>query len=126
MSDSRPVNLDLMTIKMPVTAVASITHRVCAVITWAGLGFLLFLASSALESQQGFDSLAVLLKESFLMQVMAWGLLSAFGYYCVGTVKHLIQDLGYFEDLLGGQLISWASLGGGGLMCLISGGIVWG
>jgi IS1 family transposase len=37
----RPVNLDLQTIRFPVTAIASILHRVSGVITFVAVGILL-------------------------------------------------------------------------------------
>ena len=36
MSSERPVNLDLTTFRFPVTAIASILHRVCGVILFFG------------------------------------------------------------------------------------------
>ena len=36
--DTRPVNLDLTKFSFPITAIASIMHRICAVISWVGLG----------------------------------------------------------------------------------------
>ena len=40
----RPVNLDLQTIRFPVTAIASILHRVSGVITFVAVGILTALA----------------------------------------------------------------------------------
>ncbi|MFP1528034.1 hypothetical protein ACLB1R_15495 [Escherichia coli] len=37
----RPVNLDLQTIRFPITAIASILHRVSGVITFVAVGILL-------------------------------------------------------------------------------------
>ncbi len=123
-NDTRPVNLDLTKFSFPVTAIASITHRVCAVITWVGVGFALY-ALNAASSPTGFADLQALLSNSFIAQFIAWGLMSAFGYYCLGTAKHLIQDLGYFEDFAGGKMISWAALIGGGVLTVIAGVVIW-
>ncbi|MGL5372028.1 MAG: succinate dehydrogenase, cytochrome b556 subunit, partial [Plesiomonas shigelloides] len=49
----RPVNLDLKTISFPITAIASILHRVSGVITFIALGILLWLLSLSLSSEQG-------------------------------------------------------------------------
>ena len=109
----------------PITAIASITHRVCGVIVWVGIGFFLAAASLALESEQGFKQLAELLSSNFLVQFIAWGLGSATGYYCVGSLKHIIQDMGYFEDFEGGQMISTLALVLGGLISIGTGVLVW-
>lgn len=125
MNDKRPVNLDLATVRFPITAIASILHRICAVISWVGLGFLLLLLCYALSSVQGFDSVAQSMQSNFLLQFVSWGFLSAFGYYCMGTIKHIIQDFGFFEDFAGGQFISWAAIIAGVVLTLLAGVVVW-
>jgi succinate dehydrogenase / fumarate reductase, cytochrome b subunit len=125
MSDNRPVNLDLGTVSFPITAIASILHRVCAVITWVGLGFLLTALCYALGSEADYIALATTLETNFLAQFVTWGLLTAFAYYCAGTLKHLIQDFGCFEDLAGGKLISWVAIVLGVVLSILAGVLVW-
>ena len=125
MKDNRPVNLDLTTVRFPITAIASILHRVCAVIVWVGVGFYLIALHSLLSSEASFKQFHELMETSFLAQFVAWGLLSAFSYYCTGSVKHIIQDFGYFEDFEGGKLISWAAIALGGLLSILAGVVIW-
>ncbi|MGS2724830.1 succinate dehydrogenase, cytochrome b556 subunit [Porticoccus sp. GXU_MW_L64] len=125
MNNSRPVNLDLGTVSFPITAIASILHRVCAVISWVGIGFLLMALALALGSKESFEALVTLLKESLLAQIVAWGLLTAFGYYCMGTIKHIIQDFGLFEDFQGGKAISWVAILGGVVISIAAGVMIW-
>lgn len=125
MNTTRPVNLDLGAFKWPVTAIASILHRVCAVIVWVGLGFLLVAAHFAVPSKEGFDSVAQLLNTNFLAQFVAWGLLTATGYYCMGTIKHLIQDMGFFESFEGGKVISWTAISLGVVLSILAGAYIW-
>ena len=125
MTTKRPMNLDLTTVRFPITAIASILHRVCAVITWVGLGYLLILLSSALSSKEQFEMVSDSLQNNFLLQFITWGFLTAFGYYCMGTIKHIIQDFGFFEDFAGGQLISWTAIVLGILISLLAGVYLW-
>jgi succinate dehydrogenase / fumarate reductase cytochrome b subunit len=125
MTDKRPVNLDLTTVRFPITATASILHRICAVISWVGLGFLIWLLCYALASQQQFDELASLYDKNFFLQFFSWGFLTAFGYYCMGTIKHIIQDFGFFEDFTGGQMISWAAIIAGVILAILAGVFIW-
>lgn len=125
MSDNRPVNLDLGTVSFPITAIASILHRVCAVISWVGLGFLLCALCYALGSKDEYTILAATLETNFLAQFVAWGLLSAFGYYCAGTAKHIIQDFGFCEDFAGGKMISWVAIVSGVVLSVLAGVLVW-
>jgi succinate dehydrogenase / fumarate reductase cytochrome b subunit len=125
MSDTRPVNLDLMTVRLPISAYASILHRVSAVIVWVGLAVLLALASFALASEASYIELSELLQTNFLLQFVVWGFLTALGYYCVATSKHIIQDLGFFEDKAGGKFISTLVLVLGAVIALLAGVYVW-
>lgn len=125
MNDKRPVNLDLKTVSFPITAVASILHRICAVITWVALGYLLLLLYQALGSETQFDELSELLQSNFLLQFINWGFLTAFGYYCMGTIKHIIQDFGFFEDLPGGKFISWTAIILGIALSILAGVFIW-
>ncbi|MGS2718304.1 succinate dehydrogenase, cytochrome b556 subunit [Eionea flava] len=125
MSDNRPVNLDLGTVSFPITAIASILHRICAVISWVGLGFLLCALCYVLSSPKDYYVLADALNSHFIVQFVAWGLLTAFAYYCMGTIKHLIQDFGFFEDFAGGKCISWAAIVLGVVLSVLAGVLVW-
>ena len=125
MNKARPTNLNLLSISFPITAIASILHRVCAVIVWVGFGFLLAAASIALQSEEGFNSVAEALNNNFLVQFVAWGLATATGYYVTGTLKHLIQDMGFFEDFAGGKFISWTAILLGIVLSIVAGVVVW-
>ncbi|MGB5324792.1 MAG: succinate dehydrogenase, cytochrome b556 subunit [Pseudomonadales bacterium] len=124
-NDSRPVNLDLTKFSFPVTAIASITHRICAVISWVGMGFVLLVLNRTHGSAEGQQWFTDLMANSFVAQFIAWGLLASFGYYSLATLKHIVQELGFLEDLQGGQRISWAVLAGGVVLAVIAGVYVW-
>jgi len=123
--DSRPVNLDLTKFSFPVTAIASIAHRVCAVISWVGIAALIAYVYFAKGSLDEFNATSSLIENNFFIQFCLWGFASAFGYYCTGTAKHLIQDLGYFEDFEGGKLISWAALLAAAVLSAAIGAMIW-
>ncbi|QWK96408.1 succinate dehydrogenase cytochrome b556 subunit [Plesiomonas shigelloides] len=95
----RPVNLDLKTISFPITAIASILHRVSGVITFIALGILLWLLSLSLSSEQGFAQ-AQAITDTFLVKFILWGILTALAYHVVGGVRHLLMDLGFGEENL--------------------------
>lgn len=108
MKSNRPVNLDLSTIKFPITAIASITHRVSGVILLVGLIFLLCALDLSLSSAEGFASVQTALTENFLAKFVLWGLLTALAYHCLAGVKHLIMDFDIGVNLQTGPLMSWA------------------
>jgi succinate dehydrogenase / fumarate reductase cytochrome b subunit len=98
----RPVNLDLRTIKLPITGVTSFLHRVSGIILFLGLGFMLYALGKSLGSEEGFADVKATLT-SPLAKFVAWGLLSALLYHLVAGVRHLIMDMGIGETLEGGQ-----------------------
>lgn len=95
----RPVNLDLQTIRFPVTAVASILHRISGVITFVAVGILLWLLSLSLSSQADFLDAAAIM-DSFFVKLIFWGILTALAYHICGGVRHLLMDFGYLEESL--------------------------
>lgn len=95
-NNDRPVNLDISTIKLPLAAITSITHRISGVILFVGIGILLWMLNVSLESQEDFDWLIDHLAgpiPSFIL----WGVLSALAYHVVAGIKHLLMDAGFGE-----------------------------
>lgn len=99
MKKQRPVNLDLRTIRFPVTAIASILHRVSGVITFVAIGILLWLLGLSLSSPEGFQTAAAIMN-NFIAKFVVWGMLTALAYHAVGGIRHLLMDGGYLEETL--------------------------
>ncbi|MGM3174823.1 succinate dehydrogenase cytochrome b556 subunit [Dickeya lacustris] len=93
----RPVNLDLQTIRFPVTAIASILHRVSGVITFVAVGILLWLLGLSLSSAEGFAQASAIMS-SFIVKFIVWGIMTALAYHIVGGLRHLLMDFGYIEE----------------------------
>ena len=101
--DSRPVNLDISTIKLPITAWASISHRVAGVLLFVSSLLMVWALDMSLSSQESFDSLATILSSS-AAKVVLWGFLVVFSYHALAGIRHLIMDMGVGEDFKGGAL----------------------
>lgn len=97
MQDKRPVNLDISTIRLPLAALTSITHRVSGVIVFLGIAGLLCLLEVSLQSEADFNALRAA-GLSPLARFLLWGVLSALAYHMVAGVKHLLLDLGIGES----------------------------
>ncbi|KAF0809128.1 succinate dehydrogenase, cytochrome b556 subunit [Alcanivorax sp. S71-1-4] len=102
MNDKRPVNLDLTTIKFPVTALASITHRITGVAIFLALPILLWMLDRSLASPESFAQLKDLLATP-IAKLVVWAMLAALIFHLVAGIKHLIMDLGIGESLEGGR-----------------------
>lgn len=125
MKKQRPTNLAINTMRLPITAYASILHRISGVIIWFAMVLVVPVTLFATQSEQNYSLVVELLNNNFLVQFVAWGLLTALGYYCLGTIKHLIQEFGYFEDFAGGCMISKVAIGLGILISILIGVGVW-
>ena len=101
--DTRPVNLDLGTINLPVTAYASITHRVTGVLMFFSSFLLLWALDQSLASEASFKAVATVLS-SPLAKVISWGIASVLTYHALAGIKHLIMDAGIGETMRGGVL----------------------
>ncbi|MBL4835831.1 MAG: succinate dehydrogenase, cytochrome b556 subunit [Pseudomonas sp.] len=102
MNSKRPVNLDLRTIKLPVTAWTSIAHRISGVIMFAAIAFMLWLLDMSLASDVGFEQALSILQHPFA-KLVTWGVLSALLYHLIAGVRHLIMDAGVGEGLESGK-----------------------
>ena len=102
MKKQRPVNLDLTTIKMHPAANASILHRVSGVITVFAIGILLLTLSTSLSSAEGFAHIQECI-DGFFFKFIIFGCLSALTYHVLAGVRHLLMDLGHFEELVSGN-----------------------
>jgi succinate dehydrogenase cytochrome b subunit len=99
--DNRPVNLDIGTMRLPITAWASITHRATGVALFVGMAVLLWLLEASLSGPEGFDSVQECL-DSFIAKLILWGVVSALIYHSLAGVKHLVMDFGVGETMEGG------------------------
>ncbi|MGQ8773195.1 succinate dehydrogenase cytochrome b556 subunit [Serratia sp. NA_112.1] len=121
----RPVNLDLQTIQFPVTAIASILHRVSGVITFVAVGILLWLLGLSLSSQEGFMQAAAIMN-SFVVKFIFWGILTALAYHICGGIRHLLMDFGYIEESLAvGQRSAQVAIGLTVVLSVLAGVLVW-
>ncbi len=122
--DKRPVNLDISTIKLPITALASITHRVSGVILLGAVLILLWMLGVSLESEQGFEFIQELLG-SIVAKLIIWAILAALAYHFVAGIRHLIMDMGFWESLEGGQLSAKISIFLSVVLIILLGVWVW-
>ncbi|MBF7730801.1 succinate dehydrogenase, cytochrome b556 subunit [Pseudomonas sp. N040] len=124
MNSQRPVNLDLRTIKLPITAYTSILHRISGVILFFGLAVLLYVLDMSLSSEEGFAQVKECLT-SPLVKLVLWGLLSALLYHLVAGVRHLVMDAGIGETLEGGKLGSKIVLVVSVVLIVLAGVWIW-
>ncbi|MBA4359778.1 MULTISPECIES: succinate dehydrogenase, cytochrome b556 subunit [Pseudomonas] len=124
MNSQRPVNLDLRTIKLPVTAYTSILHRISGIILFVSLAIMLYALDKSLDSEEGFGQVKACLT-SPLAKLVIWGILSALLYHLVAGVRHLIMDMGIGESLEGGKLGSKIVIAVSVVVIVLAGVWIW-
>lgn len=121
----RPVNLDLKTIQFPVTAIASILHRVSGVITFVAVGILLWLLGQSLSSPEGFLTASAVMG-SFFAKFIMWGILTALAYHVVVGIRHVMMGIGCLEETLQvGKRSAYISFVITVVLSILAGVLVW-
>jgi len=98
---------------MPATAKASILHRVTGVALFFALTFVIWAWSESLSSPEGFEFVKSLFS-GFVAKFIAWGTVTVLAYHIIGGIRHIIMDMGYWEELESGNssatisLVLWA------------------
>lgn len=126
MKAERPVNLPLPSLfaAMPVTAVASIVHRVTGIVLFVGLFFLAYLLDVALTDAAGFER-AARIATAPGGKVVLWVVLSALAYHVFAGVKHLLLDFHVGDSLIGGRVGAWLSIALAAASALLAGVWLW-
>ena len=102
MNKKRPVNLDISTIKLPITAYVSILHRFSGIFLFAGAAVLLWMLDSSLDSQESFAAVRDAANNP-VWKFILWAVLSALAYHTIMGIRHLLMDCGIGESLKGGK-----------------------
>ncbi len=103
MKDSRPVNLNLLVFRWPLTAITSILHRLSGVLIFFGIAALLYLLQLSLSSEAGFAQAQTLL-DGGLIKFALWFIVAGLLYHLIAGVKHLVMDWGVGETIEGGKM----------------------
>ncbi|QJQ95784.1 MULTISPECIES: succinate dehydrogenase, cytochrome b556 subunit [Halomonadaceae] len=125
MNSKRPVNLDLSTIKFPLPALTSITHRVTGIILFIGLIFAFWALDKSLSSPQGFLAVQDTLANNILAKLIAWGLLSALIFHVVAGFQHLLMDINIGVTLESGMRKAQITVVVSAVLVILAGVWVW-
>jgi len=80
----------------PLTAIASIMHRVAGIALFMFIPFVLYFFKLSLESESSFDMAKVLISQ-FHIKIFLFLMYFVFLYHLFSGIKHMIMDIGYFE-----------------------------
>lgn len=94
MQSTRPVFLELWRIKLPITGIVSILHRISGVLMVLTIPLVAMLFNRALASPDGFAAVVALLDSwlvRLLLLVLTWSLL----HHLLAGIRYLLLDLGF-------------------------------
>ena len=110
--DNRPVNLNLLTISLPVIGMSSILHRISGLAVFFSFPIVVWLFSISLKSEESFVFLSSLYQESILLKLIGYLVLLGFTYHLLAGFKKLMSDaFGLGETLESGRVLSWLVFG---------------
>ena len=112
MKTTRPTNLslnDLRTIKLPITAVTSLLHRITGVVLFLAIPIMLWLLSQALSETTNYAKFVAHL-DMPSAKIISWVIFSSLSYHVIAGIRHLMMDLGYGETLEVAKLTSMLTL----------------
>ena len=98
----RPVNLNLLSMRFPLTAIASILHRLSGFFLFLVIPLILALMSASLGSPEGFFTLHACLTH-FFTKFLLLIFLAALFYHLLAGIRHLLMDYGIGESLGAGK-----------------------
>ena len=96
-----------------------------AAVLFVGLAFLFYAFDLSLSSQKGFDQVVNTLQTNFLAKFVIWGVVSALMYHLVAGVKHLLMDLGHFEELESGRIAAIVNIVLAAILIVLAGVWIW-
>jgi len=120
----RPVNLQLNTISLPPAAITSILHRITGVAMFFALMFVIWAWATSVSSADGF----VFVQQQMagpLGKFVAIGTLSALIYHILGGVRHMIMDMGYWEELNSGDISAKSIIAAWIILSVLVGVVLW-
>lgn len=110
--------------RLPITAWASISHRITGVINFGAMLLLLWGLDVSLSSPEGFDAVAGVLGNP-LVKLVLWGLVAALIYHALAGIKHIVMDFGVGETMEGGVLGARIVIGLTVVLVLLAGVAIW-
>lgn len=102
-NEKRPVNLNLLTIRLPITALVSILHRISGVVLFLAIPTFLYGFQQALISPQSFAELKLLMSNP-LIKLWVLLVISAFTYHLLAGIRHTLMDFGVGEEKASGRI----------------------
>ena len=101
--NTRPININPLSIKLPLPALISITHRLSGVFLFLLIPAVLYLLDQSLHSSAAFGEIRQLLS-SLPVQITLWLFTAALLFHLIAGFRHLLMDMHFGDSLKGGRV----------------------
>lgn len=121
--DNRPVFLNLLKIRQPVTAVLSIFHRVSGIAMVLLLPGFIYLLSLSLRDQAGFDQMVAVLSSApakFVVVILSWVL----AHHLLAGLRFLVLDFDIGVERAMARRTAWLVHVAAAMVALLSAGLL--
>ncbi|WP_159714193.1 succinate dehydrogenase, cytochrome b556 subunit [Blochmannia endosymbiont of Camponotus nipponensis] len=97
----RPIYLNIRTIRFPITAIASILHRISGIFLFIMIGPILWLLKLSLSSNNEFCKIyRFLLINHYIFKFLFWIVTIVFSYHIVAGIRQILMDFGCLDQTL--------------------------
>ena len=101
MTQNRPVNINLLKIKLPLSAFLSITHRISGIlIFFVILPLSVFIFSELTQNQDSFNNFMIMYDTNLGIKFGCVGLVLIFQYHIFTGVRHILMDFHILNESL--------------------------
>lgn len=121
-SKPRPVYLNLLRIRQPVTALASIGHRISGVLIFLSLPFVIWMFDRSLASAEGYAQVSALLQMP-LIKILSLLLAWALAHHLLAGIRFLLLDIDVGIELNKARMGAWL-VNAGGLVAVLLAAVV--
>ncbi|URJ30302.1 succinate dehydrogenase, cytochrome b556 subunit [Candidatus Blochmannia vicinus] len=99
--NKKPIHLNIRTIRFPITAVASILHRISGILLFIIIGPILWLLKLSLSSNNEFYKIYnFLLLNCYISKFLFWIITIVMMYHVIAGIRQILMDFGYLEQTL--------------------------
>lgn len=114
---SRPKFLNLTVMYFPITAIASIFHRISGFFLFLSMPLLMYVFS-VIKLEQSIEVPGIMALTRFLV----WSVSSLFVYHSLAGVRHILADFGIAESYRSSKRTAWTVIV---LACLYAAFLAW-
>jgi succinate dehydrogenase cytochrome b subunit len=124
-NNNRPVFLDLARIRLPITALISIAHRIAGIVLFLSIPFAIYLLDLSLSGQSGYNHTQGLLGRAWIKLLVIF-VFWALAHHVYAGLRVLLIDFGIGVERDEARRTAWViAIGSVASLFLIAGILLW-